>query len=192
VPTHGSGPRWFRYAFLVEDLHPLLPAGLPAHSDQVSTITDDPTNTGFRPCRRPRADLRPRPARSMRKSARSGSRARFWCIESSTPTSPMPPRLSPWTDPVKSVLAKNAGKPPSESAPAPLAPPMLPPHPRSWGKKADSDVADAPVESGDGGHSPTACQIPTQGLQRRADPNAAKADPHPTSRHLRQRRLPET
>ena len=33
VPTHGSGPRWFRYAFLVEDLHPLLPAGLPAHSD---------------------------------------------------------------------------------------------------------------------------------------------------------------
>ena len=33
VPTHGSGPRWFRYAFLVEDLHPLLLAGLPAHSD---------------------------------------------------------------------------------------------------------------------------------------------------------------
>jgi hypothetical protein len=22
VPTHGSGPRWFRYAFPVEDLHP--------------------------------------------------------------------------------------------------------------------------------------------------------------------------
>jgi hypothetical protein len=26
------GSRWFRYAYLVEDLHPLLTAGLPAHS----------------------------------------------------------------------------------------------------------------------------------------------------------------
>ena len=33
VPTHGSGPRWFRYAFLAVDSHHLLLAGLPAHSD---------------------------------------------------------------------------------------------------------------------------------------------------------------
>jgi len=33
VSTHGLGPRWSRYAFLVVDLHPLLLAGLPAHSD---------------------------------------------------------------------------------------------------------------------------------------------------------------
>ena len=33
VSTHGLGPRWFRCTFLVVDLHPLLLAGLPAHSD---------------------------------------------------------------------------------------------------------------------------------------------------------------
>src|SRR5262249_37082232 len=31
-----------RYAFLVMDLHHLLPAGLPAHSDQVKTFTHHP------------------------------------------------------------------------------------------------------------------------------------------------------